>query len=398
MFKRILRPDLEPLFDIIILWFKDNKIAHKNLAAQLCGILITVEKSAFESRLIKLTPVILTQFGLNTNDRKPGQFVLLKKDTIDDTSIERTKDHHLFLVLQMLLKLCANCPLFLKDNENIDTLANHVQTLLAHPHEWVRLAASQFLGYVLSSLNLTNLEELVLRNQSGDTAMFLHADPKNSIKSLALDLCAQLQPGAVKTEFAEQLIKNLVFVARVLQNVPINEEKTENKFNLLWLTKRMRKIVNTEVVETPTNTILRTEVFKWIAGISTALDVENIKKVVNHLLAPLVREMITIEESNAPLRQLSKQVANIIKNRLGMEEYVERLAKLQQHLSVKRAERKRTRNQLAVTNPEVYAKKKIKRHEKKKEAKKRKITEKKGVQKRIKRRKIVDLDDNNEIM
>lgn len=48
---------------------------------------------------------------------------------LDDTSAqnsERMKDHHLFQVLQMLLKLSANCPSFLtseKYEEAVSTLA-----------------------------------------------------------------------------------------------------------------------------------------------------------------------------------------------------------------------------------------------------------------------------------
>lgn len=320
---------------------------------------------------------------------------MLKKDDVEatendeneDTSKLRMKDHHIFLILQMLLKICANCPAFLKDTDQIEVLSKYVQTLLAYPHEWVRLASAQFLGYVLASVDVEQLALLLKENNSKD-GIYLHDDPQHSIKALTLDLIAQLQPGTIKSDFAEQVIKNLVFIARVLQRVPINNERID----LLWLTKKMRRIMNTEIVETPNSTILRTEVFKWIAGIATALDLDNIRIILNHLMAPLVREMITIEESNAPLRQLSKQVGNIIKKRIGMDEYADKLSKVQQHLSIKRAERKRNRNQLAVTDPEIYAKKKIKRHEKKKEAKKRKITERKGSDRRIKRKKVVDLE------
>lgn len=156
----------------------------------------------------------------------------------------------------------------------------------------------------------------------------------------------------------------------------------------------MRKIVNTEVVVAPTNTVLRTEVFKWIAGVSTVLDVEKLEKILHHLLAPIVREMLTIEESNAPLRHLAKEVGSLLKKRVGIDVYTEKMAKVQQHLSVRRAERKRSKRQLAVTDPEIYAKKKIKRQEKKKETKKRKLEEMKGRKRKVKRRKVVDLESD----
>lgn len=359
------------------------------MAAQLCGIFVQIEKDEFENRLSVLTPLLLKQFGLT--NKTPGQFVKVAKPSNTPEDLQRLKDHHHFQVLQLILKICTNCPAFLKKNPALDQLAYHTQTLLAYPHEWVRLAAAQFLGFILSSLDVDNLATLLLLRKSKNG--YLTIDPESCLKSLALDLCDQLQPG-VKSDLAEQVIKNLVFVARALHKVPTTETK---RINLLWLGKRMRKIVNSEIIDNNANTSLRTEVFKWIAGVVTALDGEVIRPVIPQLLAPLVREMITTEEKNAPLRQLAKEVANHLKKKIGMDEYTATLQQLQQNLNVKRAERKRVRSQLAVTNPEVYAQKKIKLHEKKKIAKKRKLEEVRG-KKSFKRKKVVDLEDNSDIV
>nr|CAI5867718.1 unnamed protein product [Callosobruchus analis] len=222
-------------------------------------------------------------------------------------------------------------------------------------------------------------------------------DPENSIKTLTLDLCDQLQPG-VTNQLAEQVVKNLVFIARVLQHIPLKASDNETKLNMLWLAKRMRKIVNSEIVEKASVIVLRTEVFKWIAGVVMALHIEKIRPVLLHLMAPLVRELITTDEKNAPLRQVAKEVTNMLKKKIGIEEYTDLLSKLQQNLSIKRTERKRARTQLAITDPELYAKKKIKRQEKKKESKKRKMAEMKG-KKTFKKRKVVDIElDSSEIL
>ncbi|RZB39164.1 small subunit processome component 20 -like, partial [Asbolus verrucosus] len=380
MLTRLGKKESEPLFDVVVLWLKDNKVSHRRLAAQLCGIFVSVEKCSFETRLPKLLPLILKQFGLEEKD---------------DEEFERVKDHHLFQVVQMLLKICAQCPSFFK-LKPVEDIARQVQGLLGHPHDWVRLSAAQFIGFVLSDTDIDELATLVANNEKRESG-FLQTDPVKTVKSLTLDLCDQLRPGNIKSDLAEQVIKNLVFIARVLRKVPV-KEGDDRKINLLWLTKRMRKIVNSEVVENTASTVLRNEVFKWIAAVATVLDLENITPIFSHLLAPLVREMITTEESNAPLRQLSKEVANLLKKKVGVEEYTKALSNLQQILSAKRAERKRARTQLAVTDPEVFAKKKIKRHEKKKDAKKRRIAEMKGTKKNFKRRKVVDLDPEAEKM
>lgn len=368
------------------------------MAAHLCGIIILVEKSSFESKIPVLLPLIYSQFGLDDNNQ-PGRFVLLKRDSesTENPQKERARDHLYFQILQMLLKLCAQCPQFLKNMQEVETLATYVQTLLAHPHEWVRLAAAQFLGFVVASIDVDRLTELIITNNTNEVG-YLYSDPRNSVKSLTLDLCSQLQPGNIREDFAQQIIKILVFIARVLEKIPITSEEDDSpKLNLLWLTKRMRKIVNTEIVLASTSGTLRNEVFKWIAGVCTVLNEANITSVLHHLLAPIVRELLTKNEGNAHLRGLAKEVSNLIKQKVGLSVYSSVLSKVQRQLSVKRAERKRTRNQLAVTDPDIYAKKKIRQHEKKKLTKKRKREEMKGVKKNFKKRKVVDLE-NDEIL
>lgn len=101
------------------------QIIHRTLAAQLCGIFVSVEKDNFESRLKEIVPVLLKQFHANFDDRdEPGRFVKLQsqqttrfemQSNIKDP--ERMKDHHMFQVLQLLLKISANCSAFLKNEE-----------------------------------------------------------------------------------------------------------------------------------------------------------------------------------------------------------------------------------------------------------------------------------------
>ncbi|XP_022902088.2 small subunit processome component 20 homolog [Onthophagus taurus] len=389
MLKILPKSDRDPLFDILILWLNDNIISHRRLSAQICGIFVQIEKAQFESRLDALLPLVITQFESNSTS-SAGRFVKLKKETEDndEEESERLQDHFLFQLLQMLLKICNNCPGFFKRLDDIENISNHVQVLLAYPHEWVRLASAQFLGFVLNSIEVDKLSLLMIENKTSPG--YLYSDPINCLKSLTLDLCDQLQPNSIKNDLAEQVVKNLIFIARVLDKI----SGKNLELNLTWLTKRMRKIVYREIIEAVTSTTLRMEIFKWIAGVAIALSDESVLENVHHLMAPLVREMVTTDEKEAPLRQLSKEVGGIIKKKIGVEKYTEVLAKVQQQLSVKRAERKRTRTQLAVTDPELYAKKKIKHHEKKKETRKRKISQRKGVKRKFRKKETIDLDSS----
>lgn len=303
-----------------------------------------------------------------------------KEDEMDLKSSEKIKDHQLFHLLQLLLKIFSHCPTILNYIDDVEEISKSVQLLLSYPHDWVRLSAAQFLGFVLSSVDICKLQNLLLNNTCSKG--YLLTNPIGDITSLSLDLCSQLQSNDIKNELAEQVVKNLVFIARALENV--NDTKS---VNLLWLARRMRKIVNFEIVETPTSITLRTVVFKWIAGVVTVIDIKNLLNILHHLLAPVVREMVT-EENYVSIKHLSKEISNLIKKKIGVEKYTEVLSRLEQKLLTKRTERKRLRNQLAVTDPEAFARKKIKLNEKKKQTKKRKINERKASVKKFKRKKV----------
>lgn len=86
--------------------------------------------------------------------------------------------------------------------------AENIHSLLAHPHEWVRLAAAQLLGHVFSSLNARKVAVAVASRHhciSREECGYFYHDTRQRIKSLVLDLCAQLQPSDVGAELVEQV-------------------------------------------------------------------------------------------------------------------------------------------------------------------------------------------------
>lgn len=82
-----------------------------------------------------------------------------------------------------------------------------------------------------------------------------------------------------------------------------------------------------------------------MAGIVATVEIEKLKPVLFHIMSPLAREMSTTEVSNAPLRQLAKEVATMIKKKISLEEYTRLLSQAQQRLDTRRSERKKARLQ-----------------------------------------------------
>jgi U3 small nucleolar RNA-associated protein 20 len=109
-------------------------VEHSQLAAQLCGIFITVEKSDFEKRLPKLFSLLVQQFNSDfIDDNQEGRDVRIAQPN-DGSSTEldkdeRMRDHHLFQVLQLLLKICTFCPNILTElkwQDDLETVAGIV--------------------------------------------------------------------------------------------------------------------------------------------------------------------------------------------------------------------------------------------------------------------------------
>ncbi|XP_077259186.1 small subunit processome component 20 homolog [Temnothorax americanus] len=415
MLMRISSNDRNKLFDKWPLqWLSDSKIRYRTLAAQLCGIFVTVEKNDFDSRLPQVLPLLLKQFHADFSASDNAEFG--KNNKLDnakcsqkdpDLKEERTKDHHLIQLLQLLLKIAHHTSFLTNEKykDSIDSFAEYSQSLLAHPHLWVRLAAAQLIGFILAVLDVDKVVEL-LNNPESDRVHegYMYSRPVDTLKSLILDLVAQLYPDMTFEELADQVVKNLIFIAKMLKSVTGSVAKTDeeddgskaknnNNLSFPWLIRRLRKAVNIEITQAPKSTSVRTAMFKFIAGIVTTVPMECLNAILFNIMSPLVREMTTTEETNAELRRLAKEVATMIKKSLGNEEYVKLLNRVQQKLDIKKAERRRVRAQQFVTDPDLAAKRKLAKQQKKKEAKKRKLDTIKGRKTAKKRKKKVELDD-----
>ncbi|XP_054276631.1 small subunit processome component 20 homolog [Macrosteles quadrilineatus] len=362
----------ESLFDIVLLWMQDKKLLHRRLAVQLCGLFASQEKSGFDQRIDKVLPLIVELMKVEIKEFKPHAKTDVEKFNIK----EQLKDHHLYQLLHLIVKLSSLCPSMLTDQTNMKNtqiLAEGAQTLLAYPHEWVRLAASQFIGKVLSVMTPTQVAELANSPQQERGFGYLRCDTRNTLKSLILDLCSQFTPGIELNEkLLMQTMKNLIFLAEVVQHV--HNDNAAQPLTLQWLVRRIRKVIHSEVVHAPNFTILRTMCYNWLAALVVKLASDAWKPHLPLIMSPIVRELhIPDEEDKKSLKEAAKETANIVKKKVGSEEYNRLLNSLTTKLQIQKAERKKERAQLAVREPEKAAKRKISKQLKKKEQKKRKI-------------------------
>ncbi|XP_053608053.1 small subunit processome component 20 homolog [Plodia interpunctella] len=415
MLKRLPLLERNKLFDIVLKFFEDTQPVHLELAAQLSTRFVNVETDDFKNRLDTLLPTISGKILLLGNDITEGRFVKLQIEQSDDKTDEekqKEKDHSLIQILNLIDKIAVNCPSTLKNNNfssDYDDIAQQCQVLLAYPHAWVRLRAAKILGAVISVIDPGDLDVVVRKKVDSDRG-FVYYDTEDKIRSLVLDLCAQYTP-AISQEMAEQVTTVLFLILKLVHamssfklqtNKVIDDDQTEvsAKVNYRWILFKLRKAVNVEVAKAPMSMNIRTSIFTMWVHLISSMDTEDLNKIIDVILPPIVRELST-GDPLAPAsaaRQLANRVGKKMRRKIGELEYSKMVADVQMKLNIRRAERKKVLLQEKVNNPDKAAKRKLQLKEKKKQAKKMKLEMLHGKRPRPKKRKAEDIDIEDQLL
>ena len=134
-------------------WLRDSNLAHKRLAAQLCGIFAAAEGVKFEFRMKELLP----------------EFIALLEPLEKDKE-DRDADLLLMKTFFAIEKISKHCPIALRNPDYVeltDDLWTRVKQLL-HPHLWIRTLSARLVGTLLGWHKVEDVAACVSNQVTGD--------------------------------------------------------------------------------------------------------------------------------------------------------------------------------------------------------------------------------------
>ncbi|XP_076059899.1 small subunit processome component 20 homolog [Oratosquilla oratoria] len=331
-------------------------------------------------------------------------------DSFEDVTLNaelREIDNSLVALLDVFSKLTS---LFLDNPEwekNVDPeIWTHMQSYLLYPHLDIRLSSVGIIGRLLAAHPIDGGKWPCI------------ADTTEKARSLALDLCDQLNTeapiGAVQlTQLSLSVIRNLIYLVRLSHQVPLTlsskkirlsgvADETEQKElegetdckmegdreglsddvrGALWVLRHIGNLAYEELkVQGREGATLRREaLLNLIAGVAVGLGKEKLSSpsLMRYLLRHIAREL-TDEHLPEVLKTRTQEVASLLKDMLGTEKYTKEYSSASLSLGKKRSERRAQEKEMLIKKPQVAMKRKLKKHEAKKESKRRKVAERKG--------------------
>uniref|UniRef100_A0AAR2JK74 UTP20 small subunit processome component n=1 Tax=Pygocentrus nattereri TaxID=42514 RepID=A0AAR2JK74_PYGNA len=395
------------MFTLVNSWLTGEKMALRRLGAQVCGLFVEVEGEKFNRRLDSLLPLIEKEIHADNFEE------------IEEEEDEKAADRLLFYYLTLITKLIKDCD-FLELHKPTDTLFNiwrHIEAHLYYPHSWVWLTASQVFGLLFAAhkpeelLSLWQSIEKAPKTSQSVASSFLATNLDQKMRELVLSFCHQLQSKYLDIAAGEQVIKNLLFIAKVIylispeshsveneKEVEVEDGETEDKTeeeeeeeedekeqeqsvedkkrppSVLWVIKKLSLLAKREAADTPKVPLKRTCVFKFLGALAVDLGKERLGPYLTTIIAPLYRELdSTYADQDPTLKNLAQELIELLKKLVGLEKFSLAFAAVQKEATQRRALRKKHKALQAVAHPDIAARKKIKKHQKKSEAKKRKI-------------------------
>jgi U3 small nucleolar RNA-associated protein 20 len=307
-------------------------------------------------------------------------------------------DEQLFALCYGSLNILEKCAKFLPTPtfRHMEGYFGSLIQCCVSTHTWVRHAASRVVGLYFAHLG----EAPQSSEELQDTMMQSY----ENVFFLCKQFCEQLGSNFLDAALGEQIVKNTAFVLKILASAPdfyfeiegeeVEEGKRKKNRSLNWLFQRVSHMARNAMSsshEKHSGTLQVLFTLRLFAFAFNALPVDQMKMYLPHVLHPVHRVLEEAQGSvdgqakdkHADEKQDSKrlevqtfahELLEFLKGKFEASHFLEVYRTVTDEIGRKRQSRKRDRQTLAVRDPELHAKKKIKKNMLKKGARARRVT------------------------
>ena len=358
------------LFLMCSSWLSSSKVGLKKVAVINMGLFVEVEAASFVRHLPQMLELL--QIELDGAAKASSEMTDME---------ERQQDHLLYSLLNLILKISKICDMVCNPENQavLNILWETIENYLVYPHVWVQLVAGQLYGMLFQTWTPDVLVDRAGQESSMEHCDYILENFDATFHSLCGKFTKQLSTPGVTSELADQIVRNLVFVAKVLRLLPPIEDRRSGEgrhATFDWLFKRLCREAKSEMANNPKCHTKRMAVMKWFAAISVELGKDKLMEYLPGMLTLVVREYTDQNlQEEEELKVLSKDVMDLWKELVGTDVFTRNYIVANKNISEKRESRKVARAVEAVSNPEINARRTLKKNLAKKEAKKRKSSQ-----------------------
>ncbi|ODQ82045.1 hypothetical protein BABINDRAFT_160250 [Babjeviella inositovora NRRL Y-12698] len=257
--------------------------------------------------------------------------------------------------------------------EELRPIWDNVTDSLLYPHSWVRSVACRLTGMLLSRLGSL-------------AAGFGYTD--YDVQTIATRLLRQLSAPSIETQLGTQIVKNLVAItmfwtknstlyqsrAMAPSHKPVIgtvEEEPKYKYATDWIGTRISAIMRNEA-NNHAMFVSKKSAIQFSAMMCQVLPLDRLTDVAQNLILALYNftEMETATDAEKELGDLALECLQLMESKLGVSDYTRLYTTVRQQVTKRRQDRRAKKAHLAITAPDVAAKRKMKKHERFREKRK----------------------------
>ncbi|KAL9183708.1 hypothetical protein ACHAXT_004564 [Thalassiosira profunda] len=359
LLQRLSTEYVQTLFGYAQRWSQSPEVEMQKASAQLFGVFVDARPDYIKrgSTATDLVAIVLDD--------------VVKQTEVEDESGWELLYHNLVFAE----KLNEQMPSLLAENQEF---WGALVQLLAWPHPWVMQVSSRMMsGYVSTIDPIESLQE--------GSESFIAKVP-GCLYTIARNLCRQLDVDDV--HFVESTstlaIKTLSWVFRAMKHHPelcytdVEQDDLESKDGCLWMMTRLSNIAK------PKGRHRRESVFKCFAALCASCSPDHLVPYLELMIDPVdrsIREAANTSRpghtENDPSVALPKDVLQLIEDTCGTEHFVRACAEVNRKVREKRDKRKQEMAAEAIRDPTIASKRKIQKHLREKDRRKRKVDERK---------------------